>query len=98
MTREVKTTIAPSDLVAIEFTCSSCHSQFTVSIGEFDRPMGQCPFCRQKWIPAHGGEVDIAITNLICYIKEYCKLAKTADIQMGVSVRFQLAPEKNAEV
>jgi Zn-finger nucleic acid-binding protein len=94
MTKEIRTTISPSDIVAIEFECKSCHSRFTIEKAQYQETFPKCPFCREVWIATFRGKVDVAISNMIGYLREYSDLASNPDVQLGVMIRFQLAPEE----
>jgi hypothetical protein len=47
MTKEQRTFIAPSDIVAIECECPHCQTRYSVPLSKFDRALHQCPNCKE---------------------------------------------------
>lgn len=94
MTRETKTTISPSDIIAVEFECLECGIRITQTVAEFKEPFGECPHCRNKWVPTIGGPAYLALRDLIRKIRDFSEKASDSDLKLGVSVRFQLQQDK----
>jgi DNA replicative helicase MCM subunit Mcm2 (Cdc46/Mcm family) len=61
MTLKSITTIEPSDIQAIEFECSECHSKMTVPTKTFAQPPITCSSCQknQWFIPGSEDFMDI---------------------------------------
>jgi hypothetical protein len=54
MTVETKTFIGPSDIVALDFECTKCHSHLTCGVMELDRWIdGICGNCQEPFIAAY---------------------------------------------
>jgi hypothetical protein len=96
MTREIRTTIEPRDIVAAEFECNGCHARLTLAVSDFAEPRQFCPHCNARWYPHIGGNAYSAVQRLVTGIAEYTAAAANKDVELGVAVRLQLAPHEES--
>jgi hypothetical protein len=50
MTSETRTTIDPSDVVAIEIECTNCHVRQVRPLGAERGRLDNCPNCNETWM------------------------------------------------
>ena len=93
MTRETRTTIEPSDFVAIEFECSECHHRIVRPMGVWRSLLYACPDCGSNW-----SQFDATMKYLAGMASQLPKLMgpqRGAD-KWPFAVRFEIAhpPQK----
>ena len=49
MTKEIRTTVEPKDVVAIELECSKCHFKTVRRISQWLRDSSICSNCQENW-------------------------------------------------
>jgi ribosomal protein L37AE/L43A len=92
MTRELRTTIEPTDIRAIEYECSHCHSRHAVPIEKFDRVLLQCPNCKEAMAtPSHYPHTTKTDETTLVALVNALQNAK----DLTCKIRFELAPEAN---
>lgn len=90
MTIQRRTLIEPADIIGIEFECRHCGSRYLVPLQRFDRRVGRCPNCQEKWLK-DGHEQpseDQAISLLVECLRECLQKIQARD--MGAVVRLQI--------
>ncbi len=93
MTSEVRTTIEPGDVIAIELECKSCHSRSIRPIGRHMDSMERCATCGAAWPAILGNELTQfkALASM---------LAATEDLQghkdMPFPIRLEIESRKVA--
>jgi NAD-dependent SIR2 family protein deacetylase len=93
MTKENRTVIELSDIVAVEFECLKCHSTYAVPISTYTENLPYCPQCKNKLLPAVPGNADASIRHLLTKLKDVMEIEKNSDLQLGVKIRFRIADE-----
>ena len=93
MTREVRNFISPADVVAVEFECLECNSRITLTVDNYKHNPMNCPTCNATWIKVHGGSVDTAVSNMVEYLKEVADYANNKDIEIGATIRLEIADD-----
>lgn len=97
MTIQRRTLIEPADIIGIEFECRHCGSRYLVPLQRFDRRVGRCPNCQEKWLKdGHEQEHpsqeqpsgDQAISLLVECLRECLQKIQARD--MGAVVRLQI--------
>jgi hypothetical protein len=87
MTTELKTTIGPEDVLAIDLECMKCHTRLSRSLTDFKADPQACPNCRTTWSAQDLGELrDIAYK-----LNSFAEVAKRN--LMPFRVRFELVGE-----
>lgn len=95
---ETRSVIDLEDIIAVEFECASCHSIFTVPVAEYKRNTYQCPQCNQSWFPSIHGDADIAVNQLMVYIKDVGNRVKSKDAPFGMAIRFRIKADSPTSV
>ena len=49
MTKEIRTTVEPKDIVAVELECSKCHFKTVRRISHWMRDSSVCSNCQESW-------------------------------------------------
>jgi hypothetical protein len=86
MTRETRTTIDVSDIVAIEFECSKCHSQTIRYLGNWHKTPIGCGSCDEQWMLPHSNDFK----NLELFVSMICGIT-------GKAMPFRLRLEIKAD-
>jgi hypothetical protein len=88
MTSELRTTIEPGDVLAIELECKSCHSRSIRLIGRHLDSMERCATCGAAWPATLGSELNQFKTLA-------SMLAATADLQRHKDMPFTIRESAN---
>jgi len=85
MTIETRTTIAPQDIIGIEYDCKFCGAQFLLKIDRAEQRLTVCPVCQKRWVITDpSNEVDAVLNAIVA-------LAELRAIELkNFKVRFQL--------
>jgi len=84
MTTELRTTIAPSDLIAVEIECAKCHQRVSRPADQWIQDILNCPNCGANWL-AHRAEVE-RIRDAVAQIWVLSHL----EANLPFSVRFEV--------
>ncbi len=90
MTREIRTVIDLEDVIAVELECNNCRSIFTIPIIQYKNNIYKCPQCQHSWFPKIGGETDVAIHEMLAYMRVVVDKVKSTDAPLGMAMRFRI--------
>ncbi len=90
MTKELKTTIEPSDILAVEITCTHCGTVISQQIGVWQNNMAQCPSCNTTWMPHR--QFLIYIGDIVTRLRHLTSLPKE-NPGPSISIRFAIRSE-----
>ena len=90
MTREIRSVIDLEDIIAVELECKNCHSIFTVPISQYKDNVSKCPQCQHSWFPTIRGEADMAVYQMVAFLKDVVSKAKSKDAPFGMAIRFRI--------
>ena len=70
-----RTMLDLKDIIGIEYTCAHCQSNYLVPIDKFDRPIYQCPNCKETLVlPGHADSAAISdeasLTNFVDNLRD----------------------------
>jgi hypothetical protein len=90
MTKELRTTIEPSDIAAVELECATCHGRQVIQLGAWRSGSGKCPNCGEAWPQNH----SLAFQNLVNLAGAIAEAKKMKDAKgLPFSVRFELVAD-----
>ena len=87
MTTEVRTTIQPEDIQAIEVECSKCHSKVVRRLDQWGKEFFSCQSCGTEWIAYQ--DLLKHLTELAAQIRGFYDL-ETGERKAPFSVRFEI--------
>jgi hypothetical protein len=93
MTRELRTTIEPSDVKAIELECLSCHGRQTIMLDKWQNDRGVCPDCKAAWPQTHSFAFQ-NLFRLVGHLAEAKKVNGTKDLPFAVRFEITSEPDK----
>jgi Zn finger protein HypA/HybF involved in hydrogenase expression len=73
MTRETRTTIEPSDVIAVEFECRECGARIVVNLENFDKSPVFCPRCEKQWV-IYNSDAHARLQSFLHRMKDYSKV------------------------
>lgn len=84
MTSEIRTTIEPKDIVAIEMECTDCKTRTTTRMDDWRNGPTGCPNCGAMWIN---------VSNVLKEITKVAQMMQFIATKEGLpfSVRFELS-------
>lgn len=88
MTTELRRTIEPSDVLAIEVECGQCHSRSVRRLDNWQSDIKMCPNCNTSW---HGNSAALGMLQDIA--NRFWQLSNLMNKDLPFTVRFELRKE-----
>jgi DNA-directed RNA polymerase subunit RPC12/RpoP len=89
-----RTLVDLKDITGIEYECLHCHARYTVPIEKIDRPVFDCPNCKEQWISSETPpDSDFADARAIDLFLKFLK--ELQNRHMGATLRIEVSVDAN---
>ena len=89
MTTELRRTVEPTDIVAVEVECSTCHARSIRRIDHWSSSVRMCVNCKALW---PGGSAALSLLEDLANVLS--QLSSFSPENVPFTIRLELRPEE----
>ena len=89
MTTELRKTIEPSDIIAIEVECANCHSRTVRRVDNWQQSIRMCSNCQSMW---QGASTPLGLLEEVTH--KLLQLSAFTPDKVPFTIRLELKPEE----